>query len=196
MHEELAKDLTLKQIGKCLRAVKCKITLEFSVLLIKVKLDSEENLCRLTAFLINANIYMHQNGILHDNIICKNILVSTINGTPTICGFSQACLVNPSYHSQIWSIIPQPNLILFVEECRLLAKVNNRTLKISAQSDIYCLGYTIRWHTRGQFFPDSRVCLAVSSSAAECLGLISDCPMTNARLAESAAKFSRLLDRR
>ena len=161
-----------------------------SVALIKVKLDSEENLCRLTAGLVDAVIYMHQNGILHNNLNCKNILVNTINGTPTICGFSHACLENDAY------IIPQPKLVLFGEECCLPAKVKNRTLKVSAQSDIYCLGYTLRWHTRGQYFPDSKVCLAVSSFAAECLGLISDRPMTKTRLAESAAEFSRLMDRR
>eukprot|EP00112_Aurelia_sp_Birch-Aquarium-sp1_P014926 Seg326.1 transcript_id=Seg326.1/GoldUCD/mRNA.D3Y31 product="hypothetical protein" protein_id=Seg326.1/GoldUCD/D3Y31 len=44
-----------------------------SVPFLKVKLDSEENLCRLTAGLINAITYMDQNGILHNNINCNKL---------------------------------------------------------------------------------------------------------------------------
>ena len=131
---------------------------------------------------------MHQNGILHYNINWKCILVNTINGTPTLCCFNHACLVNNAY------IIPKPKLVLFGEECCLPAKVKNLTLKVSTQSNIFFLSHTLRWHTRGQFFPDSRICLAVLSFAAKCLGLIADCPITSEGLWESWAEFSRLLD--
>ena len=102
--------------------------------------DSEENLARLAAGLIDAMCHLHKNKILHNNINHTNVVVRYPDVFPLLCGFGHACLEDDTYY------IPQMKLPMFSDECCLPDLIKRRLKKVSRKSDIYCLGYTLRWH--------------------------------------------------
>ncbi len=155
-----------------------------SVPLASVKPDCEQKLAKIVSGVIKAVSHIHHNGILHNNIHHNNVVVDANTGTPTLIGFSHACLQKDAY------VIPQVSLDSFGKDCCLPSKVKDRLQKVSVKSDLFCLGFTIRWHLRKTLSSSNELCQSVSSFAAECMGLVQDRRMSDEKLEEALARFS------
>eukprot|EP00794_Sanderia_malayensis_P010390 gene10390-11471_t len=152
--------------------------------LVSMKPDCEQKLATIVSGVIKAVSHIHHNGILHNNIHHKNVVVDANTGTPTLLGYSHVCLQKDAY------VIPQVFLDTFGKDCCLPFKVKDRLQKVSVESDLFCLGFTICWHLRSTLSSNNTLCQSVSSFAAECMGLVQDRCMSDERLEEALARFS------